>query len=183
MTVVPVSPLGSQSIQVVSPFARVVWGTRGFLGTADVDIGTGCQFTVSASQIRVEVGLDNIGIAGGTMNLSGMLSFRSIMRTSPLTRTLVQAVTTDDIYPIPPFSKRVWVYREGALPLVAVTINLLDSSQSPIATYVMQAMSATVPAVGSFMFDPITLPNQAYFVELVYAVGPSSLRCVFDLDI
>lgn len=121
------------------PFAVVQFGTRGFLVKAEVDIGTGTQFTVSGSSITVQVGFEwdfGIVVPPGTevaaqMKLAGMLSFRAIERTAPLTRTKygITGNSVPAIFPVPPFAKRFTVWRpDPTIPQVVTMRNDLGVS-------------------------------------------------------
>lgn len=73
------------------PFGIVIYGTSGTINTVEVDILNGCQLTIPASSVTLQVAMEAIPSIGGTtpaMNLSGMLSFFSVLRGKPVTKTL-----------------------------------------------------------------------------------------------
>ncbi len=83
----PVTPL-AVSTAVIRPFAYLRWGTYGYNYTAEVDVGTGRQLTVNASMVEVEMALEALAAANSAQaNLAATLSFRAMVRTSPLCRT------------------------------------------------------------------------------------------------
>ena len=107
ITLGPVTPLAVGS-SVIRPFAYLRWGTYGMNYTAEVDIGTGRQLTVNASMVEVEMALEALSAANTAQaNLAAVLSFRPMIRTSPLIRTryidsLVQTGTAT--ITVPPFA-------------------------------------------------------------------------------
>lgn len=167
------------------PFGTVRFGNRGFSAFAEVDVGLGVQFTVSASQVRLQVGMDPVSAAltiPGTMKLTGMVSgFKPIVRTAPITRTrYIDDVTggTSVTVSIPPFSKEVWVYRTTTS--AAMTVVVLDEATTPIYSVAL--------AGGVVSLDPIMLSNDAVYVQVVApgAAGAGDLghvRCIFGLTL
>ncbi len=118
----------------VRPFAYIRWGSYGNNYTAEVDIGTGRQFTVNASMIEVAVALDALAASSASQaHLSAFLSFRAMVRTSPLIRTryldsLAQNVASAAVV-VPP-------YATGLLPVQmsdtsgSVQIDFYDTSNT-----------------------------------------------------
>lgn len=82
-----ITPLAVITV-AVRPFAYVRWGSYGVNFNAEIDIGTGRQFTVNASMIEVEGALDALSASNTAQaNLAASLSFRPMVRTSSLIRT------------------------------------------------------------------------------------------------
>jgi hypothetical protein len=174
ITCAPVSdpqPVGANA--TFRPFAKIRFGTKGFLVNAEVDIGRGMQLTVSGSSVTVMVALPpSLQIPPyelpPTMQIAGMLSFYPIVRTVPITRTLYidtpigQGSTA--LF-IPPFSKQLRLAKQ--VIGVGATINILDSSgNSTLGTYL-------VPA-GTQMTSPILLPNGAEIITLSDTATPAN---------
>ncbi len=112
---------------VVIPYGIIQFGTRGFLVKAEVDIGLGCQITLSASRVSLQVALEPTTGIRKTAQLSGMLSFHPIVRTKPITRTkyFTTAVAAVTVL-CPAFAKDVVVFRDTIG--VAMTLLFLDSN-------------------------------------------------------
>lgn len=115
VTLAPVQGLVGQYTLTPLPYGIVRWGTRGFLVSAEVDIGTGTQFTVGGSYATIEVALEDVldpAISSTNpndfANLAGMLSFWPVVRTKPITRTKsfpLGGVNVQKTIDIPPFAK------------------------------------------------------------------------------
>lgn len=174
----PVSPyFGAYEVK---PFGVVQFGTRGLLALAEVDIGVGCRFSVEASQVILQVCQDPIGSGGNasTLTLSGMLSFGSVSRPTPMTRTvyienLLSGTTTAGI-PIKPFAKSVSFWRA---PVASdVTIEFHNSSLGLLYSYVL--------AANTIMADPIPLANDVTQI-IINASGAGNIthgRLIFNLS-
>jgi len=88
VTIQPEQPLEVSPVSgsvIIRPTARINWGTRNGKFQADVDVGTGFEFTLSASYIYVSLGLD--GGSNTAYNLLAGLSFYSASHTRPALRT------------------------------------------------------------------------------------------------
>lgn len=126
------------------PFGIVQFGTRGFMVKAEVDIGKGCQFTVSASAVSLQVAMDPVarvsGVAvqvPGTMKLTGMLSCYPIERSMVITRTrYVDDPAAQSNFVVPPFAKELTFLRDETIPVV---INFKDALGAVIYSTVMPA--------------------------------------------
>jgi hypothetical protein len=165
------------------PYARVQFGNRGFSQFAYIDIGTGAQLTVSGSMVTVEVGLKvNPNIATAAMQLAGMISsFKPIMRTSPLTFTLYAddgGVVSTNIYPVPPFAKRVTFIKQNIADVV--TLKFLNFFETPPGNF--EYPWSTI-ATNAQQADPILLPNDVFAVSATNANGNAQGRFVFELGI
>lgn len=93
---------------VVRPFVYIRWGAYGANFEAEVDIGRGRQLTVNASMIEVDVALEALTAANiAQVVMQGNLSFKPMVRTSPLIRTryldsMVQNTAVNVV--VPPFA-------------------------------------------------------------------------------
>lgn len=157
------------------PFGRVRFGSRGAFAQVDVDITAGCQFTVPASEVSLQIGFD-IPTGGGsavTEQLTGMLSFMPIVRTAPITRTVyLDSVSGSASFFIPAFAKRVWLWRTPISE--AVIISFQDSSADTVYPYTL--------AAGAYMFDPIPISGDVMQIAATFT-GPVTLRFIFELCI
>lgn len=162
------------------PYGIVQFGTRGFLVKAEVDIGTGVQFTVTGSQATLEVALDdppNIAteLGVGAMLLSGMLSFLPVIRTTNITRTLradnvnQAAVATFDI---PAFARSVFIY--PSVYTTGFVASVRNSQTGLIYNY-------NHVAGGSVMFQPLPLSGDAVRLDVVPGAASTRITCVFNL--
>jgi hypothetical protein len=176
-----VTPLQSQA----RPFGVVKFGTRAMVAEAQVDIGKGCQFTVSGAFCTLEVGVDLPDVAVVTsMKLGGMLSFYPVVRTTPVTRTVYVSVAATDFqtFPIPAFAKNV--------TLVAVE-NIAGPPPS-IGAYQIQVQDSTGTeiyskffAAGAAVISSIPLSDDAATIAIKTGFAGSqgvSGRLIFELS-
>lgn len=168
-------------------FARIKFGNRGFAVAAFVDIGVGQQLDVSGSMCTVEVGLKvNPNITTSPMQLAGMIgAYKPIMRTAPLTFTLYAddtgAVSTN-LYPIPPFAKKVWFIKQTQSDVV--TLEIVNFAHSPPGNFqYIPTPAATIPANTQMSGDPIILPADAIAISAATAAANAEGRFVFELGI
>ena len=194
ITLAPVQQIGALSGLYTArqpgprPYAIIQFGTRGMLVSAQVDIGTGCQLTVSGSSCTVQVCLDgytagaNIPLGDQvSMILAGMVSaFSPIFRTAPLTRTIyfdgAQAAAGSTI--VPPFAKSVKFWRNNSTS-GPVTFTFFDSGE-PRYTYTLPA--TTGDGVTGYMFNPI--PIDGSIVSVAFSGADSGQSClIFELDL
>lgn len=93
---------------VVRPFAYIRWGAYGANFEVEIDIGTGRQLTVNASMIEVIVALDALTANNAAqVQMLANLSFKPMVRTSPLIRTrYIDSATqnTANNIVVPPFA-------------------------------------------------------------------------------
>jgi hypothetical protein len=197
VTIAPVQFLGDtpavsqfKSSDPFRPFAVVQFGTRGMSVKAEVDIGQGCQFTISASSIDLQVGMDSdpSNSPPGTfqMKLAGMLSFHTIVRTQQITRTIYRGAFAggDAANPnitIPPFAKSVTVWRQGSTVTAA-------TAAPPMRVLFLGKRGGTLysidVAAASYMFDPLPIsPDAVFMVIQNQSVGDTinSIHAIFNL--
>lgn len=147
------------------PFGIIQFGTRGMMVKAEVDIGTGCQFTVSGSSITVQVCLDGGGSAvpgeQASMILAGMVSaFYPIFRTTPITRTvyldpLPSGSVTVNVS-VPPFAKKVSIWRANPT-LAPIGLTFFDANFNIRYTYSLPIDSGN--GFTGYMFNSIPLDS------------------------
>jgi hypothetical protein len=162
---------------LAQPFAKVTFGTMNGVHTFFVDIGTGIQFTVPASSITVDVGLETqTGIRSSSMLIAGAISFHPTVRTSPLTRTVyVDPIPNGDaIIQVPPFARRVIFYRNPATTAITA-FNFVDTFS--------RVVYQTALAASAQFTDPIWLSTDVTSVDIFAAdgTGSSHLRAIFEL--
>lgn len=183
VTLGPVQPINVQiphAGQLFRPYGIVQFGTRGFMVKAEVDIGAGCQFTVTGSSVTVQVALplDNTTDPANvtTMKLTGMLSFQQIFRTTPITRTLYlfNDVSPTTNYIIPAFAKELTLWKQLQADDYSIVVRSANGSAS-------QALQV---GAGDVMTTPMLLAGEAYSVD-VTANGGSNNRgsLIFGLSI
>jgi hypothetical protein len=178
-TFAPVEQLSQNGFELATraiPFGIIQFGTRGMMVKAEVDIGTGCQGTLTASAVTLQVALERF-VPGnpaletaGIMKLAGMLSFNTVVRTAPLTRTKYCedfVVGFGAVIPVPPFAKSVFFPGTGAAGLV---LDFKDVNQSNIYSF-------TIPAGG--MIEPYQLSDDIVFVGINKVTGPM----IFNLSL
>ncbi len=127
ITLSPVNPEqnnpGADDIRAIVKF-----GTRDSLTTVLVDVGQGCQLTVSGSTLVVDLEFPTSTLypAGVTNKIQASLSFFPIVKSVPATKTErlgeIAGAGSGSIR-IPPFSKTVTTVRENG---GAFTINFLE---------------------------------------------------------
>lgn len=177
---VPGSPTGPW----VFPYGIIQFGTRGFATNFEVDIGLGCQFTLTASMVSVQVALEpppaGFPADDVSLNLAGMLSFGPTNRVPcPVTRTRFVNVTTvaPVVVAIPAFAKRVWIVSTfGAAPPAPATLRLDFLTSQGFILY-------TVPVAGINLPDPIIIANGIYQVQLTATGGNNFVGgLIFELE-
>jgi len=116
------------------PYASITIGLRGAKQTIAVDIGMGCQFTVAASLVQIDVAMDPVasGAALSTgATIGGHIAFRGVTRQKPITRTAyidnIGSGLTKRVF-LPLFAKDVTPYSTNAAP----TLNFLDIAGNTI---------------------------------------------------
>lgn len=125
----------------IRAYAIVSFGTRGTLIPIRVDIGAGCQFTVSGNEVRVTLALDaaSQSWSGITVSpqvqLSAMLSFQTTQRQAPIICThyisaLANAASVTLALPV--FAKLIRIAVSN--PLTVVAVQALDSSGNVLET-------------------------------------------------
>ena len=165
------------------PYAIVQFGTKGFATNFEVDIGVGCQFTLTASMVSLQVALEDpptgFPSTNASLQLSGMLSFGPTNRQPcPITRTLVRQVTLVGgtvTVPVPNFAKRVWlITSDGTAVQPAIQIAFLTASGTQNYAYAAASGAPfTVPLIisnGTFQIG-LTIPGggvASLFATLVF---------------
>lgn len=170
----------SQTINPASvafrPYAVVMWGTSAYMLTAEVDIALGMQFSVHASSAMIRlVNAANVSSSSIGLSLAGMISFGTVFRTQPITRTIVVSLTEPalaETITIPPFAKSFAIYRSSSS--VAVEQRVEDYTGSIIYT-VNRAGAAQETLV-----DPVPLTGDSRYIQ--FASGSAvEFRVIFYL--
>ena len=177
-----VTPLANNGSLVVRPFVYVRFGTYGRNHLAEVDVGTGRQFTVNASMIEIEAALEAEATANAAqVNIGGCLSFRPAMRTSPLIRTRyidsqAQGAGSAVTVTVPPFAVGLLPVQmsDGATPGV-VQLDFLDSAN--VIRYSLTipngSQTASIPLTGDIVQIKVTTTS----------VTTQHVRLPFELSI
>lgn len=181
----PVQQIASTPLDAVPvndafrPYGIVQFGTRGFLVKAEVDIGTGVQFSVPASMVSLQVALEpqpsGSTLAPGNMKLAGMLSFLPVTHTPNVTRTVYVdslAAGNPETIRIPPFSRNFTLFR-FATATDSISYRVLDSNGFGIYDDTF--------AAGSAMSAPVPLSGDAVYIRLTTAAVSTNVRAVFGL--
>jgi hypothetical protein len=160
------------------PVGRIFFGTRSFANQIDVDMLRGCQLTLPASQVSLQVGLDPIPAGSQDINvlLGGGLSFLPIVRTAPLTRTIYfDPVVGSPSLPviIPFFAKRVVLLTNAG---GAAVLTFTDAAAAVAIATVTYASGAASLAI------PVDIPNDATFILLTGLDGVTA-RLIFELAV
>lgn len=180
VTFAPVQQIGTVTTPAgLRPYGIIQFGTRGFSVKAEVDIGTGVQFTVSGSAMTLQAALDTSdAVKPASMLIAGMLSFYPVVRTAPLYRTKYiddLSVATDIV--VPPFAKNVVIWRETPAA-TAITLEFFTSVTGGSAIY-----SYTL-AAGAFQLDPVPLAGDITKIRVTRTAGAGALaRCIFELSL
>lgn len=189
VTVVPVeqqfTPLGSAVAGTAQyrPYSRITFGTAGYSTRAEVDVGLGRQFTISGSMVQVEVALEaqtNTPPDAVQMQIAGWLSFKTIVRTAPLTRTKylgstvgIGTLKSATFVDIPACAQNVTLWREASS--VAVTLFFMDAAGQLAYSYALSA--------SAFMTDAIPLSGDIVQIGLSPSGTISSGRLIFGLSL
>lgn len=164
------------------PYGIVQFGSRGALVKAEIDIALGTQFTVNASTVIVQVGMDSDSGTAISMKLSGMLGFYPIMRTAPLTRTrYIEGVATNAVeyVTVPPFSKTVTFMWSPASPAPTVGVLFYDSNFNALTVTGAATLTASQNGTATFV-----LPNDVVFVGMSATTNPIvQARAIFGLTL
>jgi hypothetical protein len=174
----PLTPPGI--ITSVRPYGIINFGTRNVY-KAEVDIGLGVQLTLGASEVSLQVALDEAPLFAeqSAIVLAGMLSFWTCVRTAPVTRTryidaLTGAGSTFRVI-IPAFAKQLLFWREPFAD--AVVLTFLDSTNTTVI------YSFTL-AAGVFMLEPIPVPADAFVLQVQNVTGTAmNARAIFELSL
>lgn len=169
----------------VWPFGIVQFGTRAISIQAEVDLATGTQFTVNASSVTLQVGLETGGdfVAPTVVaqeNLAGMLSFYPTTHTPAVTRT---RILYQDLVPgvpvtltIPIFSRNL-TFVHNVSANTAYLLSFLDSQGN--TTYEFPIPANTYP------LTPIPLATDTVSVKVsrtdAFPAEQSQERLIFGL--
>ena len=169
-------PAGPFFTPVFRPFAIIQYGTRNSVISFEVDIGLGTQFTIGASAVNVIVGLEDTSTVG-EMRLAGQLSFYTVTRTTPVTRTLyydTNGVSLSHKFAVAKFAKSVTVWRK--ISTQALTIGFKRSNNTIAYTVTL--------AAGAFMTDPIPLSGEIFFIDVSAGLAVlDDTSLIFELNV
>jgi hypothetical protein len=150
------------------PYAIVQFGTTGYLATAAIDFGLGCQFNVSGSSVNITavmpVSITNPSDYNPPVQLAATLSFDTISRSLPITRTIYLAGVSEYAF-IPSFAADFMVYKKIS-NATDITVSLYDTANIVIGQYDI--------AAGTAQTTPIRLPSGAYTISISGAAGVSN---------
>ncbi len=169
------------------PVGLVQFGTRGALAQVEIDIGVGCQLVVTGSAVIVSAAMEGTAwvLNGGALivdgtefakSILGMLSFRSTLRTTPVTRSLYMdpLSAAAQTFAVPPFAKSVWFYRNNDAS-VSVTLEFLDAATNPryiVTLGTAVNMTNPIPLDGSIINVRVTRTAGAdSFASLIFELG------------
>ncbi len=163
-------------------YGVVMAGTRGFSTNFEFDLGAGVQFTLAASSVALQVGVeaDPTG-ATGTIPLAGMLSFLPIEKNVQLTRTRFVPSSTgpanaNATVPVPNFARNLVVWR--SIPADAVTVLFEDGRGNTVYEVDMAAGQT------GNMLTPIPLSPEVAQITVGLTGGGAyhSLSLIFGLS-
>lgn len=179
--------------QVIRPYGIIQFGSRGMSVKAEVDILKGCQLTVSASSVLVQVAMaPELGTSGpASMKLAGMLSFFPCVRTAPVTRTRFIGIVGDATtyiaaggtaqVDIPPFAKNVSIWRQsfGMLAPTLAGVQLDFQGADTLVEYFYTL------AAGAFQMEPIPLSDDIVTIIVTNQsmTDPMVARLIFELSL
>lgn len=135
------------------PFGIVQFGTRNAAIFLEVDIGTGVQFTIGASAVNLQVGLENSLAANsvGGLTLAGQLSFYPVVRSQKITRTRyfdTDGVTVTADFSVPNFAKDVTIIVPFAAAASQI-VSFLNSNEKSVYEVELAANTiTTIPLSG-----------------------------------
>jgi len=162
-------------------YGVINFGTRGVY-TVEVDIGLGQQLTLGASEVSLQVGIEDTrawpgGTSDQTIVLAGMISFLPCVRTAPLTRTkYIDFLATGSFAQVlvPPFAKTLQVYRDLG-NTAAFLLIVIDTAFT--AGY-----TVTIPA--GAVAAPVLLAGDITRVVILQTAGPvSNYTLIFELGL
>lgn len=172
------------------PFFHAFWGSgdRGQANEVYGDVGRGVQFTVNASHIYVNVGMDTftasvtllgptVSYAAGAMYLNGNLGFFAGDSAAPVTRT----VYIDQLLGSGTATIKVPLFAQALLPpqatLTSGTTQLDFKDAGGNILYSLLYANGTISS-------PIPIADDVYQITLTAASGGNSgYRLIFQLDL
>ncbi len=175
----PVLPAAASGQTSLRPFARVHFGTSGFLTDCEVDIGNGCEFAVPGSSVQVDVGMDPTSTSYGTagrMILSAMISPHVVARAGVrITRTrYLDSDAGNPTVSVPRFAKDLTPYRTTTAN--AYTIVMQDQFGNSLYSVPIAATVSTC--------DPILLAGDVQLIQVVPTGGSvGAVRLIFGLSL
>ena len=174
------------------PFFHAFWGSgsRGQANEVWGDVGRGVQFTVNASHLYVNVGMDaftatvavgaSVTYVAGAMYLSGNLGFFSGTSAAPVQRTiyideLATSATSTQVVPL--FAQCLLPPQSTALATSSGEMKIDFQDIGGNTLYSLQFINGTVAA-------PIPIGNDVYQIKVTnVAGGTAGYRLVFQLDL
>jgi hypothetical protein len=183
ITLVPVQQISSVNVIAgLRPFARIAYGTKGFSAVAEVDIHKGVQLSISGSQVRVDVGMDEDNNGDGTsMIVAGMLSFGPVLKANAATRTVyvdnfANGGTLKSVL-VPAFAKRFMI---ATSPNNGGAGGYIFACRDNASQFVYQQ----VVAAGSAMVGPFDLSGDVNDIQLDNTgTGQIFQRVIFELSL
>jgi len=161
---------GAGNTFVYRPFAHIFWGTgeRGQLNEAYCDVGRGIQFTISASHLYVNVGMDappTGAFLAGSMYLNGHGAFFAGQSQAPVQRTIyIDALTnaSNSTFIVPLFATSLLPPMNSVF-VGTYTLDFLDNNGNVI--------SSLGPIAGGGIIEPIPLPDDVYQIKVTNNSG------------
>jgi hypothetical protein len=161
----------------IRAYGRVIFGTHGQVVPVVVDITIGCQFTIGASSVVLEVGLDCPFTANNDIifaTLSGLISFHPSVRTAPVTSTKAFDLSTGDtgVQDVPSFAKELVVSRSDSTVVLSVTLRSGGGVEQ------------TIPVAGGALMSLVQLPGTITKFQITNAAGTAgTINAIFNLGI
>lgn len=169
--VIPTTGAGNNASVTNNAFLQVQWGVRGFTFNMQVDIGTGCEFTLAGSFVSVAIGTDPGISEFVSQPMVAGVAFREGNRTAPLTRTLRNYVGGLASAAIPPFAKKFFVVAASGTATVAITL------QEPDGTVV----ATLTVAAGNLVTGSYIIPPGATIINWTPSVAAAQI--IFELNV
>ncbi len=154
--------------------ATIRWGTRNGTQEAVVDIGSGCQFTVTASSVYVSVGhaVSSLGILNNVpIRLNASLGFHTCVKNTPLTYSSYIINTSPVVCARPPYASHVYFDRENTA--AAWTLDFMNS---------FSAISySRIIAANTYLTEPVKLSDDICGVTVTNGGAAASARLIWGL--
>lgn len=170
------------------PYGIVSYSIRDSTTTIEVDINQGCQFTIGASQVLLEMAIpiDIAPLTGFDKDAkfyAGAISFDQVFRTTPITRTIYSENLADgQIYTgrFPKFTRRIVVERYPfSAPFTLFLNGGDDSGESEDIAEIKVGANARM--------DPLTIPGDAYGFDIRNTTGGGNaidfIRVICELSL
>lgn len=164
VTAQPNVPISTSKI--VKLVAKVNWGVHGAKFTVFIDVGTGIEFALNASNAYVELFLegDSYNNASTPANTSyvaaGSIGFKNTSRTQALVRAVRKIGTSGGTVTVtrPAFASSLVAF-DSDLGAGSVTLNFLDAMGQIVFTRVY--------AANAFITTPVSMPADVVQVQFV----------------